>query len=270
MKFLTAFIVILVVLGGAFFLLVEDGGDQSSQDQQDGHVINGVQEALISSFSDGFEGTVDEIVSNDRWTQIFITKSQNSAVPSRERASKGSQSMKFFAIPDAIAVSKASVKRKGFSLTEGDHIELSADYYIEDGADLHNLFLMDIECEACHEQNPGVRIAVQNNVLVLERGKVGFRDDTFVSSYQVPTNEWFTVRVQLDLGDEQSGHSHVFVNNKLYIDEQGVNMPISSVVESLGGSLSSEQIDNIEFGATANASTRDVTMYVDNVRVTTR
>jgi hypothetical protein len=250
----------IVVLGIVFFLntISIEMGAQS---------IDGMR--AITSFQDGFESDGAEMFSRARWTQLYTTRAQNSVEITTERVHGGSRAVRFRAVPTGEEeVSKASIIRKGFQFTTGDTVSVSGWYYIEPATDLDNVFLMDIECELCYKTSPGVRVVLKDGYLALERGKIGFRDETFTQNKErVPLGEWFKLSVTLTLGEGNAGHTQVTMDDVLIVDRRGTNMPETEIFKRLGVNLTREQIDNVEFGVTANASQVVQTVFIDDVAI---
>ena len=165
-------------------------------------------------------------------------------------------------------VGKAYVtKNFGVVAVEGSVVELLATYLVPtpspgDGS----IYLMDVECRDCGvETKPGIRILLRDNRLRVNLSKLCGGDDLGPSTSLVPYDEPFTIRFLLELGDESSGHTRVYLDGDLVIEATGVNMPLASAIAACGETLTAERFTYAQIGFTANSRATAETLYADDV-----
>jgi|GEM_PF-3798557 len=174
-------------------------------------------------------------------------------------------SLKASAMSSSTVVSKASIERKGYSFVAGDTLLMQASFYFEPGADLNDIYLMDIECEECYTQRPGPRLKVTNGFIYIDRSKIGIAGSFRGFKAIIPTGEWFQITWQMVLGKNLSGITRVFLNGLKVLDTTGTNIPDSAIFSAAGVSLTAEKLDRFEVGLTANSSSKAAVLYVDDI-----
>jgi hypothetical protein len=234
--------------------------------------------ALMASFplsAADFHESFDTVAATSQWVKPEewhavnrVPEASNALEISRTQSASQPHSLKATAAPSDSIVSKASVERKGFDFREGDELQFQASFFIEPGADLDELYLMDIECGTCYSQAPGPRLKIAQGILSIDRGKLGFAGSFKAIAATIRTGEWFEIRWNMILGKNAGGKSLIFLNGKKVMDTVGTNMPDRSVFLENGVTLETEKLEQFEIGVTANSSTKPVTLYVDDVSVT--
>jgi len=241
------------------------------------------------NFSDGFESSSTEVTSikpsdDSRWTNIQLVNSGgmvNGISLVGNPVMEGSQSLRVFAHPTVNGVeSKMDVEKDGFTAYTDQTVKLSANFYIKSTANLENLFLMDLECCSCWDQDvpdnkcPGVRLQFDDSgYLEIERGKIG-NETIGQSTYVFPRNEWVEVVWEMKLSSEESGMNRLIINGQEVINAATKNLPNATEFKS---TFANEGIDfdlvqpilyeRFQIGATANSSEGIVEMYVDDVSI---
>lgn len=169
------------------------------------------------------------------------------------------------------SVGKAYVSKNFPDIFNGDTIELSATYYVNEYLKDGKIYLMDLECRDCGwDSKPGIRMYMsEDGLLGINRGKLGSGLKDFKTLFQVPLRRYFNVKVSYRLGDEQTGLTTIWVNRKLITREAGVNMPLKSTfLETKGVTLTAEKFTYVQFGVTANSSiSKRAEVQVDDVAI---
>ena len=162
------------------------------------------------------------------------------------------QVLKFISVApnNNIVTSKSSLISTINYYTLDTNVWYEADYYIESGMPFS---IVDFE-NTYFEQTPGPRIVIRNNKLELEN-KFGEKlNYSNTSAIEVPTGEWFTIKVHLKYSNENNGIIEVWQNGNIVISTTGINLPTSNSIQN-----------KLEVGATA--SSVGCTMYFDNMRI---
>ena len=234
-------------------------------------------------FSHGFDvgaGYYDQFPADGSgWTNHQMTLAENSLTIAKGEGRDGSNALRAHAVGDGATTSKASIVHGGLDLQAGETVVVSASFYIEQGADLTDVFLLDLEGReiwaddnAHPNQSPGIRLQIADaeGHLQVERGKIGLRDDAFVSvddAPVVPTGEWFTIDWVVHLSTDADGWSEVYLDDELAVRGDGAVLPDPDVFADLGVELTGSRYDYVQVGVTANASDDDVTLLIDDVQV---
>jgi hypothetical protein len=134
--------------------------------------------------------------------------------------------------------------------------------------------MMDLESESCWpdgsalpNKSPGVRVVLgANGTLAVERGKIGFADATFRSTFLVPRDKWFDLSWVLKLSTTDDGMTSLSVDGTTVLSSPGINMPSPSVFAGYGLTLDQPVVyDRIQVGITATSQA--ATIYADNMRI---
>lgn len=234
-------------------------------------------------FSHGFDvgaGYYDQFPADGSgWTNHQMTVAENSLTIAAGEGRDGSNALRAHAAGADATTSKASIVHGGMDLQAGETVVVSASFHVEQGADLTDVFLLDLEGReiwaddnAHPNQSPGIRLQIADaeGHLQVERGKIGLRDEAFVSvddAPVVPTGEWFTIDWVVHLSTGADGWSEVYLDGELAVRGDGAVLPDPDVFADLGVELTGSRYDYVETGVTANASDADVTLLVDDVQV---
>jgi len=206
-------------------------------------------------FSDGFENaaTVQDLLAGDRWSYIQQENRGTEIDLSTSPVHSGSQSIRFFGHRPGRVLTKSDIAKSGIVFLTGQTLEVEAWFYFEDVADPNNITLIDTECGSCN--GAGARVFVVDGFPQIERGELG-PYGTFRQRYvRAPMQQWFSLRYRLRLGQGPQGHAWLWINGTKVIDRAGTT--------SLPGGL----VDNTQVGLTANASTADAELFVDDVTI---
>jgi|GEM_PF-4878064 len=118
---------------------------------------------------------------------------------------------------------KASAGGAPFAFTRGTSLVVSAWYRLH--ANGANIYVMDLEDSA--EGNEGLRLYVSNDgTVVLNRDKLGLTPNLIgdEAGAKAPFDTWFHLEVALDLGEEGSARSRVWVDEALSFDSDAANI----------------------------------------------
>ncbi len=247
----------------------------------------------ITDFFDGFETNetnLNQLFPEDgsRWTKLQQDNPDGNANVvelSTTLAAAGEQSLSLFAYGSLNPLSKMDIEKGGFAAVAGQTVIIEADFFIESDENLTDLLLVDFECCSCWDPDvpdnkcPGVRLMMSggNDFLSIERGKIG--GATLVQTEMAfPRSEWVNVSWEMTLSAEETEGSNILrLNGTEVLRATGMNMPNAMVFAE---SAASNNIDftlqepvfyeRLQVGATANPTSADVQLYVDNVRVSVR
>jgi hypothetical protein len=208
----------------------------------------------------------NELINPLKWHAVnFVPASSNIFDISTFYYVSAPHSLKAFAVPSDTVISKASIERKGYNFVEGDTIFMQASFYFEPGADLNEIYIMDIEYEQCYSQAPGPRLKISNGYLSIDRGKIGFSGSFKATEALIPTGKWFRITWQMILGKNSNGTTQLFLDGNKVMDTTGTNIPDSAIFFAAGVTLTTEKLDRFEIGITANSSSKGALLYVDDV-----
>ncbi len=245
-------------------------------------------------FEDGFEtvnNALDELFPSDgsRWSLIQQTNPLNAtneiSIINHE-FSEGQNAIRFLAYQSDSQLSKIDIEKGGLNIKSGDKVIIKADFYVNSNESLENLLLIDLECCSCWDpdvgdnlgsenQCPGVRLMMSggNDYLSIERGKIS-GTTLQQTNFAFPRNQWVTVQWEMTMSDTESGLNKLMINGTTVIDETGMNMPNAQVFRDV---FLNEGIDftlqeptfyeRVQIGATANPTTRDIELFVDNFSI---
>lgn len=182
--------------------------------------------------------------------------------------STGEQVLEFRADGKTNRVGKAYVTKEFPAVTRGQIVEAQATYITLDQPTDGALYLMDFECRHCgHAKKAGIRVLLRNGRLSVNRSKLGMRQDFFSEAAdRISAGEPFTLTVRLLLGAED-GETTVLVNGQAVVKASGINMPLQEIAKQFGVSLEQEQFDYVQFGITANSSSKKARLLVSNVAI---
>ena len=248
-----------------------------------------VEEPIVENFvfEDGFEtqnNVIDELFpsNGNRWTSIQQsdpTNASNEISISDVEFSEGQNSLRLYAHKSDNSLSKIDIEKSGFSAFANDKVIIRADFYIGNTGNIENLLLVDLECCSCWDPTvnienkcPGVRLIMSggNDFLSIERGKIA-ESTIEQTSFKFPRNQWVTVQWELTLSDNDNGMNKLSINGTEVINSTGTNMPNAKTFQDI---FAQEGIDftlqeptfyeRVQIGATANATTEDIELFIDN------
>jgi hypothetical protein len=243
-----------------------------------------------TTFRDGFENAnaLQDLFAADasRFSATQIVDAgvgTNSLFLATEHAHSGLASLGVDAYPSSDAViSKSDIQKQGFHFYEGDVVTITAWFYAEDAADLSDVFVLDLECEACwdpnvpNNQTPGIRVQLKGieGYAVVERDKIGLTGESFrQDTYALPRNRWVPISWRLVLSPNTDGLTELRVDDTLVISRTGINMPSANIFAetfaAAGLTFELQQpvfYERLQVGVTA-AGASHVHLFVDDVHV---
>ena len=251
-----------------------------------------VEEPIVENFvfEDGFEtqnNVIDELFpsNGNRWTSIQQsdpTNASNEISISDVEFSEGQNSLRLYAHKSDNSLSKIDIEKSGFSAFANDKVIIRADFYIGNTGNIENLLLVDLECCSCWDPTvnienkcPGVRLIMSggNDFLSIERGKIA-ESTIEQTSFKFPRNQWVTVQWELTLSNNDNGMNKLSINGTEVINSTGTNMPNAKTFQDI---FAQEGIDftlqeptfyeRVQIGATANATTEDIELFIDNFSI---
>jgi hypothetical protein len=216
-------------------------------------------------FADGFENaaTVQDLLQPGRWSYVQQENAGSTIDLSAEHVHSGAQAIRFFGHPPGSELTKADIGTSDVFFLVGQTLEVEAWFYFADVADRNDITLIDAEC-SCGGLGSGARVMLVDDYPMIERGELGAVNTgaiTFFKTMQqhrvkAPLQQWFSIRYRLKLGLGVLGHAQLWVNGTKVIDRSGTTV-------LMGAGF----VDNIQVGLTANSSTADATMFVDDVTI---
>ncbi len=234
----------------------------------------------ISEFSSDFDSAVNlaDLFPDDHsgWTNLQLVDSNgatdtiiegnkvyigdNSVELQSDTARSGCCAIRLVAAPSGNTVSKAAMQKGGFFFESGDDLWVSAWFFIEGYENYQSIFLLDIETTE-FEGSPGRRIMMSggDNVIKLEsKGNISGSEYGQVkeNSIPFPKNQWVQILVHLQLSAAQDGLTEIWQDGVKIISHAGQNLTTERTV-----------YDRLQFGLTANGSTSDKVIYIDDVLV---
>ena len=145
---------------------------------------------------------------------------------------------------------------QGGDAGSGDVVAVEARHYIASGPSLAEVFLVDIECEVCGDQNPGPRLQLKeaDGFMRFDRGKLGL-DNLELAEVGLPRDRWFTLHFEVTVGDDGDGRLTALVDDAPIIDASA-----QSVSDHM-------RLDNVQVALTASASPDAVDILIDDVSI---
>lgn len=224
------------------------------------------------AYQDDFESyaVFDDLFEEDdsRWSYSQITLGPNDVRVDTSRAHSGSQSMRFVASQriDGETVSKASVAKQKMAFWEGETVHLEAWYYLEGNAPHEWLFLMDLEEQATIGAGPGMRVALVGNALLVEhkypQPNLAQQEGAEVA---FPRDQWVHIALEVTLSQSDEGRVRLWQDGVLLISQDEWQTLPKDILYAQQGTKA--MYSSVEFGATANASEEEATLWVDDVAV---
>lgn len=202
-----------------------------------------------------------------RWSYHQNTHEGNYIAFDTTIVHSGNRSLKFFGAAHPGEVSKSSIVKQQMAFYDGDVVRISAWYYVASAPSTGWLFLFDFEEQAAIGAGPGIRIAdTQESGLALEHKF--YNDDIFQPAsgfIAMPRNQWVNIIMEVKLSQKKKGYVKIWQDNQLIIEGYERKTLPKDFLYSQQGTKGMYQ--SIEFGVTANASSTDVVMYVDDIEV---
>ncbi|MEQ9297134.1 MAG: hypothetical protein RIF33_01155 [Cyclobacteriaceae bacterium] len=239
-------------------------------------------------FENGFETVSNDLAElfpsdGSRWSNIQLVDpngGENTIELVGDPVSEGSSSLRVVAKTSNEILSKADIEKGGFNAPEGSTVIIEANFYIASTVNIENLLLIDLECCSCWDpsvpdnQCPGIRLMMKSNdYLSIERGKI--LGTTLIQTVQsFPRNEWVNVKWELTLSTEDDGLNKLSINDTQVINIEGINMPNPILFREEfarnGINFKLQQplfYERFQIGATANPTSSDIELFIDDVRL---
>ena len=248
-------------------------------------------EPVDFTFSDGFEtsgNALNDVLpgDNSRWTNVQLQDPDgqtNVLELSTATVREGQKSLRVLAKAANATLSKADIEKAGFAAPVGSTLVLEASLFIAGTADLEDLFLADVECCSCWDpsvpdnQCPGVRLTLKaGDFLAIERGKI-LGSTLTQTSVPLPRDEWVDIAWEMTLSDTDDGRNVLRINGEEALVQTGANLPNADEFRDLfaqnGIAFELQQpvvYERFQIGATANPTSSDAELFVDDVRLDVR
>ena len=216
----------------------------------------------VNSFADGFEAGIDRKI--DGWHQQMKLSSgskagspDNNVETTTEQVHSGKFSLKTYTPKDPRDLQKAAVLRELFFFPPGSDFWFSAWFFIPGTSNIENLFIFDLEATENHGLGRRLMFTGSNGRYLMLEGKrsTGPQYSQTKTPVPFPRDQWVHVKLHLHLSPGDAGRVELWQDGKLILDKQGSNMPRNTFY------------DRIEVGQTANSTHQELTVYVDDVRV---
>lgn len=210
------------------------------------------------------------------WTNIQKTFPQNKAEIVSEPRRSGGGALRLHALPSGSDVSKCDIVKELPSISQGQTVRISAWFLIPPGAELNNLFLIDIECNQCwpersliSDKGPGVRIRLTgpSGTPFVERRKIGLADMTneLGAGMPLPRGQWFKLEWRLLLSPDANGLTEILIDDAPVFRGRGPNLPDPQIFRRYGIELRQVLYNRVQVGITANSSSNPIELFVDDV-----
>ncbi len=209
-------------------------------------------------FADGFENaaSVSDLLQPERWSYVQQEHAGSEIALSSEHVRSGTQAIRFVGPASAHArtLTKSDIGKSGVMFLVGQTMQIDAWFYFARAPDPNDIFLIDAECGGCGVQSPGARVMLAHGYPVIERGELGPFNTLTQTRFRVAVGRWFRLTYRLKLGVGPLGHAELWADGTKVIDRAG------TTVFAAGA-----HVDNVQVGLTANASTADAELFVDDV-----
>ena len=215
-----------------------------------------------NEFADDFERGLERRI--EGWHQILkLGSNSKTGNPANlvgittEQIHSGKSALKTYTAKDSRDLQKATLLRELFFFPPGADCWFSAWFYIPGSDSIENLFIFDLEATGYH--GVGRRLmftGTEGRYLMLEgKRSTGPQYSQTASPVPFPRNQWVHVKLHLHLSSSGNGQVELWQDGMLILNKSGQNMPPNTFY------------DRIEVGQTANSTHRELTMYVDDVRI---
>jgi len=224
-----------------------------------------------NQYADDFENYTelsDLFDSDEKWSFNQQTMTGNAIQVDSTFAHSGDKSLKCFAFAsDDQTASKSSIIKQFMAFWEGETVRLKASYFIEGTQELNWLFLMDIEEKAAIGAGPGMRLALENEQLLVE---YKFNEPSIFQKEDIaitfPRNQWVDITWEIYLSQKEEGWVKVWQDDQLIIDQQNVKTLPTDLLYFQQGTKG--MYSNAEIGITANSRDNPLTLWVDDFEIT--
>lgn len=224
-----------------------------------------------SAYSDGFEDYDSSYqmieIENKYWSFFQLTKEPNKLSIDSSISHSGSKSIRCYAEKSDDIVSKCSFSKQKMAFWEGETLISEAWYYIQGEQSLEYLFLMDLEEQTAIGAGPGMRLALVNNLIRINHK---YLDPELIqptdSKRFFARNKWVKLRFEAKLSKKKDGWVKVYQNDTLIIHQENWNTLPHDILYFTQGTKG--MYSSVEFGITANSHDNNVTLYVDDIKVT--
>ena len=213
-------------------------------------------------FHDDFEAGIERRI--EGWHQHMKLasdsnpgKPDNSVEITTEKIRSGRFALKTHTSKDPRDLQKAALLRELFFFPPGSNCWFSAWFYIPGAESIENLFIFDLEATGYHGVGRRLMFTGKDGRYLMLEGKrsTGPQFSQTVSPVPFPRNQWVHVKLHLFLSPGEDGRVQLWQDGKLILDKNGRNM------------VENTFYDRVEVGQTANSTHRDLTMFVDDVRI---
>ncbi|MFS4455188.1 hypothetical protein [Maribacter sp. 2304DJ31-5] len=245
-------------------------------------------------FEDGFEtqnNLLDELfpLNGNRWSTIQQTDPSNATneiLITDTEFNEGQNALRFLAYRSDSELSKIDIEKNGLSITTGDKVTITADFYIAGTESLKNLLLIDLECCSCWDplvgdnfgvenQCPGVRLMMSGDsgYLSIERGKIS-GTTLQQTNFAFPRNQWVSVKWEMTMSDTENGLNRLVINGTEVLNENGMNMPNAQIFsdafldQGINFTLQEPTFyERVQIGVTANPTAGNIELFVDDFSI---
>ena len=223
------------------------------------------------SYSDDFESyaNADSLYSDAHWSANQLTVDGNTISIDTIIVHSGNQSLRCFAKPTSSEiVSKAGLLKNNLAFENNSVVEYEAWYFIESQQSLSNLFLVDFEDPAYISASPGFRIMVNaNGELCAERKKMNHStlQQTISTPRVLPKGQWVKLKLEFKLSQRKKGYIKIWQDDELILEHNNIITLAKDFIYVTQGTAGF--LRQVEPGITANGSTGEVVMYVDDLKV---
>ncbi|MEO1140178.1 MAG: hypothetical protein AAFW87_12050 [Pseudomonadota bacterium] len=157
-------------------------------------------------------------------------------------------------------------------------IAIEMDFFIPAGSPTDQVFLVDVESSSANTgTNPGVRVYLRDGLFRVDRAKIGEDQSWYAQHEPVTTDQWYTLRVVVVSGGEDTGEMRIYLNDDLVMQENGATRLTQEMLDPYNFNLVGGELDRVQLGLTANngnteaaVSTRDIDIqtYTPNSQLT--
>jgi hypothetical protein len=112
-----------------------------------------------------------------------------------------------------------------------------------------------------------------NDYLSIERGKIS-GTTLQQTNFAFPRNQWVSVQWEMTMSDTENGLNRLLINGTEVINESAMNMPnaqiFSDVFTNQGIDFTLQEptfYERVQIGATANPTSGNIELFVDNFTI---
>ena len=223
-------------------------------------------------YVDNFENytVIDDLIDGDnvRWSFFQNTFSENTIEVDTTIFHTGKRSIKFTAANSnkSQGASKASINKQFMAFWEGEVVSIDFWYYIVGTNKADWLFLFDLEEKTAIGAGPGMRLALEDNKLLVEH-KYPNPDirQPKDGGVEFPRDQWVNIRFEAKLAQKKKGYVKVWQDGKLILEQYNWKTLPSDILYFQQGTKG--MYSQIEFGITANTHDNPMVAYVDDISV---